>query len=266
MNKQVGIVGYGYVGKAYHKMFPDAIIYDEPLGIGSRKLINACDMAIVCVPSDPLRNGELDMHIVEDVIDWIETPLILIKSALWPGTVDRLVKKTGKKIAVSIEYLGMGKYYIPIDYPDPEDPRKHQMIVIGGGEETASKCAEILWEKMSPTIRIYINSALEVEIGKLVENSYPALKVTWINCLYNLAKKSNTNFIRIHQGWTADPRVDGMHQRTTSNKRGWKSHCWDKDVPALAKFAKDMGAFDMEKLIKLILKLNKEHLRENDKF
>ena len=259
----IAIIGAkGYVGTAYNKMFPEAILYDEPLGIGSRKSVNSADMAIVAVPTDPLKDGSLDMSIVEEVVDWLETPLILIKSALMPGTVDRLVKKTGKKIAVSIEYIGMGKYYVPMEYPDPEDPRKHQMIVIGGEEETATKCAELLWEKMSPTIKIHINTALEVEIGKLVENSYPALKVTFINCLFNLAKKSGANFIRLHQGWTADPRVDGMHLRTTSNKRGWKSHCWDKDVDALAKYSKNVGALDMEKLIKTVIRLNKQHLKE----
>jgi UDPglucose 6-dehydrogenase len=256
---KIGIVGYGYVGKAYHKVFPDAIIYDEPLKIGKREEINKCDMAIISVPTDPMPDGSLDMFIVESVVNWVKSPLILIKSALMPGTVDLLVKKTGKKIAVSIEYVGMGKYYVPPNYPDPTDPTKHQMIVIGGEEETATKCAELLWEKMSPTVRIYLNTALEVEIGKLVENTYPALKVTFINCLYNLAKKSGANWIRLHQGWTADPRVDGMHLRTTSNKRGWKSHCWDKDIPALKKYAKDVGAEDMYELIEKIIELNKKH-------
>ena len=260
--KKIGIVGHGYVGKAYNKVFPEAVIYDEPLQIGNREAINLCDMVIVSVPTEPLPDGSLNMSIVEDVVNWIEAPLILIKSALMPGTVDRLVEKTGKNIAVSIEYAGMGKYYVPPQYPDPEDPTKHQMIVIGGEEETATKCAELLWEKMSPTVRIYLNTALEVEIGKLVENTYPAIKVTFINCLFNLAKKSGANFIRLHQGWTADPRVDGMHLRTTSNKRGWKSHCWDKDIPALKKYARDVGANDMYELINKIIELNKKHLKD----
>ena len=120
---RVGIVGQGYLGTAYSKLFDDAYIYDEPKKIGNREELNQCDIALVAVPTDPLPDGSLDMSIVEDVISWLDTPLILIKSALMPGTVDKLIEKTGKKIAVSLEMIGMGKYYLdPSKYPDPVDP------------------------------------------------------------------------------------------------------------------------------------------------
>lgn len=260
------IIGYGYVGKAYNKMFPEALIYDPYADIpadysATKEEINKCDLALVCVPTD-LKDGKLDMSIVEEVVGWIETPLILIKSALQPGTVDRLVKETGKNIAVSVELVGMGKYYTPAQYPDPKDPTKHQTLIIGGEPKTAEACAEILWSKMSPTISIHLVSALEAEITKLVENAYGALKVTWVNTLMSLAQKSGTSFIKIHQAWQSDPRVEGMHQRAVSFNRGWRSHCWDKDPPALARYAESIGADDMAKLINTILELNQGHLSE----
>jgi len=263
--KRIGLVGMGYVGKAYNKVFPDAVVYDEPKKIGTREEINKCDMAIIAVPTDPKEDRTLDMSIVEDIISWIETPLILIKSALAPGTVDRLVKETGKKIAVSVEYIGMGSYFIPDQYPSPTNPRQHPMILVGGELETATACAEILWENVAPTTRIHLLSALECEISKLVENSYPALKVTFINCLMSLAQKSDSNFIRLQQAWTADPRVDGMHLRALSYKRGWSSHCWNKDIPALAEYAKSIGANDMEKLIDTVIEINSDHKQINEK-
>lgn len=270
-NPSVAIVGYGYVGKAYHKVFDKALIYDPPQGLyagrdsekAGLEAVNKCEIAIVSVPTDPTPEGPLDMSIVESVVKKLDTDFILIKSALNPGTVDRLVAETGKKIAVSVEYVGMGNYYIdPHDYPDPNDPRKHQMIVIGGEEETATYLAQVLWDKMSPTIRIHVISALEAEITKLVENTYGALKVSWVNALYNLATKGGGNFVKIHQAWTADNRVDGMHQRTTKFKRGWTSHCWDKDIPALAAFAENVGAKDMVKLIDTVMEINAGHLEE----
>lgn len=284
--KQIAIIGYGYLGKAYHKVFPDAEIYDPYYEIEdttapyigtmpptptaflkpytNKSAVNQCDLAIVCVPTDPLPDGSLDMSIIDDVISWLDTPLILIKSALMPGTVDRLVKETGKKIAVSVELIGQGNYYVdPHSYPDPLDPQKHKTLIIGGELDTATACAEYLWDKMQPDIRINLVSALEAEITKLVENAYPALKVTFINTLYNLTQKAGANFIQVHQAWTSDSRVDGFHQRTVSFKRGWKSHCWDKDLPALKHYAEDIGARDMQKLIKTVLDLNKEHLSEN---
>ena len=261
--KQVAIVGYGFVGKAYNKMFSDAVIYDEPNKVGSREEVNKCDLALVAVPTNLKNDGTLDMSIVEDVVSWLETPLILFKSALQPGTIDRLVKETGKKIAVSIEMIGEGNYFLPEKYPNPLDPRQHPMLIIGGEEKTATACAEFLWDKMSPGINIQIVTALEAEIGKLIENAYGALKVTWANTMFSLTEKSNTNFIKLHQAFLADSRVDGIHLRTLSWKRGWKSKCWDKDVVALKNYAKTIGANDMFKLLDAVIELNKEHLTKN---
>lgn len=269
---QISLIGNGYLGQAYNRVFPEALVYDEPKELyagqdtleAGRLAVNACDLAIVAVPTDPMESGELSMEIVEEVVNWLDTDLILIKSALMPGTVDRLVEKTGKKIAVSLEMIGMGKYYLdPSKFPDPVDPQKHQTLIVGGELDTATKCAEVLWDKMSPNIRIHLLTAREVEMAKLIENAYGALKVTWVNLMYDFITKGGGNFIRTQQAWTSDTRVDGVHLRTLSTKRGWKSHCWDKDLPALKKAAEDVGEKGMARMVETILELNKGHLGEN---
>lgn len=263
----VAIVGYGVVGQAYGKLFPDAVIYDpfhpdpEIVKNSNKDDVNKCDIALVAVFTKAESDGSLDMSIVEEVIDWIETPLILIKSALQPGTTDKLIAKTGKKIAVSVEFIGEGNYPIHFwKYPHQDDPRLHQMLIVGGETKTAEACAEILWSKMSPDIKIHLTTALEAEITKLVENSYGALKVTFINTLMTLAKQSDSSFINIHQAWQSDPRTDSMHLRAVSFNRGWVSKCWDKDVPALVAYAKQVGADDMTQLFETILNINERHL------
>lgn len=275
---KTAIIGYGYLGKAYHKVFPEAVIYDEPNklfieapnlvwsidGVSieldeARQKINECDIALVAVPTDLADNGELDMSIVEDVVGWLETPTILIKSALQPGTVDRLVKETGKNIAVSVELIGEGTYYQPPHkYPDPRNPKKHQMIVVGGEEPGRSIAAELLWSQMSPDIRIHLVSALEAEITKMAENTYGALKVTWSNVLRDVCDSYGVNFIRVHQAWSEDGRVDPMHTRSVSFNRGWNSKCYNKDVSAFAKLSKS-------KMLDGLLDDNKRHLDMNDK-
>lgn len=273
----VAIVGYGVVGRAYSKLFPEAVIYDpfvtdqtwtDKLGNEVRACdttkdqVNECDITLVAVFTPHKQDGSLDISIVEEVIDWIDTPLILIKSALHPGTTDYLVEKTGKNIAISVEYIGEGNYPVLFwKYPHQDDPRMHQMLVVGSPlPGVAERCAEILWSRMSPDVKIHLTTALEAEITKLVENSYGALKVTFINTLMSLAHKSNTSFLRIHQAWQSDPRTDSMHLRAVSFNRGWRSKCWDKDVPALAAYARTVGADDMAELFETVIRLNERHL------
>lgn len=255
MDYSVTIIGYGWVGRAYHKVFPDAVIYDPFVypDTSSKAEVNKCDLALVCVPTDAKKipnevivnkdekmyprfgSDQLDMRIIEEVVGWLKTPLILIKSALQPGTIDKLVKETGKKIAVSVEMVGEGKYFIPYwKYPHPENPLFHNFLIVGGEDETARRCADFLWAKMSPDINIHLTTALEAEICKLMENAWGAQKVTFANVIYDICEKLGANYTRVLQAWGADGRTEKMHMRVIPGKRGWKSKCYDKDVPALA--------------------------------
>lgn len=280
----VAIVGAGWVGNAYLKMFPEAVVYDEPQKyfkdsdgnveemrtdqdiINGRVVVGNCDLALVCVPTpltindNDIRNKnpkqELDMSIVEDVVDWIDTPLILIKSALQPGTTDRLVKETGKNIAVSVEMVGEGKYFVPYwRYPDAEDPTKHSFLIVGGEDETARRCADFLWRKMSPDIDIHILTAIEAEIVKLMENTWGAQKVTFANVMYDICEDLGADYTKVLQAWGADGRTEKMHMRVLPHKRGWKSKCYDKDIPAL-------GGLDRSGWIDKLVEVNKVHLNE----
>lgn len=272
---KVAIVGFGVVGKAYGQLFPDAVVYDpyskdtfngKPVRETTQEEVNSADIALVCVWTAGKEDGKLDMSIVDEVVGWLETPLILIKSALHPGTVDRLVEETGKRIAVSIEYIGEGNYYVPPEkYPDTKDPRKHRMIVVGGELEVAEACAEIIWSRLSPDTRIHLVTALEAEMCKLIENSYGSLKVTWSNAIRTLIEKNGQSFIRSHQAWTADGRVDSMHTRSVSYNKGWTSKCWDKDTRALKEFAVNSGADDLAKLMDTVIAINNDHLALNEK-
>lgn len=264
---EVALIGNGYLGQAYEKVFPEALVYDEPKELyagqetleAGRLAVNACDVGIVMVPTDYLESGELDTSIVESVVDWLETDTILIKSALQPGTTDKLVAKTGKNIAVSVEYIGEGTYWQPPHkYPHPQDPKQHQLLVIGGEEPARTKAAEVLWERMSPDIRIHLVTALEAEITKMAENTYGALKVTWSNVLRDICKEYGANFIQVHQAWSEDGRVDPMHTRSLEHNRGWKSKCYTKDCNAFANLS---GS----EMLKGMILDNERHLKINDK-
>ena len=102
LKTKVGIVGYGYVGNAFYNFFKnhyETVIYDPSYILSvSKEEINKCDLAVVCVPTPENDDGSCNTSIVEDTIDWLNTPLILLKSTVEIGTTDRLIKTYNKNI------------------------------------------------------------------------------------------------------------------------------------------------------------------------
>ena len=68
---QVAIIGYGYVGKAMHKIFPNALVYD--VNMGSQDEVNEkAELAIICVPTPSKEDGFCDTSVVEEMIGWLD--------------------------------------------------------------------------------------------------------------------------------------------------------------------------------------------------
>lgn len=256
--KKITIIGHGYVGQGYHKVFPEAIIYDEPKKIGTKKEVNNCDLAIISVPTPMLEDGKCDISIIEDVINWIETPLILIKSTIPPGTVDQLKKKTGKKICFSPEYMGEGKYFISKwKYPDPLNPISHTFQIIGGDKKDCDDIVGILCEKLGPEKFYYIIDAVEAEIIKYMENSWGATKVSFCQEFYDLCQIFGVSYNKVREGFLLDSRVERMHTSVFPHKRKWGGKCWPKDIHAIVKKAEEMG-YSMD-LLKQVIKNNDKY-------
>lgn len=258
--EKVAIIGYGYVGKAMHKIFPDAILYDKEQNLNTLDEVNQCGLAIICVPT-PMKEDsskefkEADISIVEEVVGWIKTPLILIKSTIPPTTTDYLIKKTDKKICFSPEYVGEGKYQItPWKYPDPKDPRLHDFFIIGGEKETREKICNFFVNKLGPEKTYYLVNAVEAEIIKYMENSFLALKVIFAQEFYELCQKLDASYIKVREGWALDKRVDKSHTAVFVDNKGFAGKCLPKDLNEIVSKGESLGA-DMS-LIKTILRKN----------
>ena len=259
MNK-IAIVGMGVVGNGMLKYFPDAYQFDEPKGIGTREEVNKCDLAIVCVPSPMKEDGSCDTSIIESVVGWLKTPLIMIKSAVRPGTTDTLIGLTGKHIVVSPEYLGESSYYIPDRFLDPANPLKHEFLILGGSDEDCSDVADIFTPVVGPITRIRIMKPIEAEIIKYAENSFFATKVIFVNELRNICEKLGANWHRVREGWLDDPRIGAMHTAVFKDKRGFGGKCFPKDLNALISVAKENN-FDPI-LLEAVWKSNKRFWKD----
>lgn len=239
-NKVAVIGAKGYVGRGMMKIFPDAYQFD--LGLGSKGEVNEnCELAIVCVPTPSRENGSCDISIVEEVVSWLATPLILIKSAIEPGAAAYLSEKYNKKIVVSPEYMGEGKYWTPPKYPDPQNPITHGFVVLGGPFELCSRIADIFTPVLGPATRFRFVSAIDAETIKYAENAWGMIKVMFANQLRNFCEAAGANWHMVREGWLDDPRVEPMHTAVFANKRGFGGRCFPKDTKAFVHIAKVLG-------------------------
>jgi len=260
--EQVAIVGMGYVGKAMRTIFPDAVQYDSKwffghrpdvlTGIGGgtiasasqnlmRERVSTCELAVVCVPTPSREDGSCDTSAVEEVVGWLRTPLILIKSAIPPGTTDRLHKATDKRIVVSPEYIGESRYYVPDRFLDPQNPLKHEFLILGGTDADCEAVADIFAPRVGPACRIRITAAVEAELIKYAENSFFATKVAFANELRDICTAYGASWHRVREGWVDDPRVGVMHTAVFPQDREFGGKCYPKDLAALAHSAKERG-------------------------
>jgi UDPglucose 6-dehydrogenase len=270
---QVAIVGFGYVGHAVHKVFPDALVYDPRLSgaqfnelteagvrLAQKNEINSqCGLAIICVPT-PMQDSPdefkaVDLSIVEKTVSWLQTPLVLIKSTVPPGTTDRLERQTGKSICFSPEYVGEGKYHISEwRYMSPTDPRTHEFLIIGGRPDVRDRVANYFVRRLGPEKVYYLIDAVEAEIIKYMENSWGALKVVFANEFYQLCQSMGASYIRVREGWALDNRVERMHTAVFVDHEGFSGKCYPKDLNGIVSHADRLG---------VNLSLVKTALREN---
>lgn len=233
---KVGIIGYGHVGKAMKELFVDAMIYDEPLHIGNREEINSCDVAFICVPTPQGEDGACNTSIVEDVIEWLKTPLIIIRSTVYVGFCDKQAQKHDKEIVFQPEYYGE-----TVAHPFANLSSRN-WITLGGTKKGINLAIKAYQQVLNASVAIYQSSAKEAELAKYMENAFFATKVVFCNEFYDIAKKLGVDYNVARELWLADPRIGPYHTFVYDDSRGFGGSCLPKDISAIISQAKKIGA------------------------
>ncbi len=236
MQSSVAIVGYGALGHALQELFPVAVIFDEPLGIGSREEVNRCAFACVAVPTPEGEGGACDTSIVENVVGWLQTPHIILFSTVSVGTTERLVRATGKSIVHQPTYG-------PGDTPDHPfgDLRRQTWIIVGGEREHTIPVADLYKTIYNSEVTIWQTDALTAELTKYMENAYLAMKVSFCNEMYDVASAVGVDYNELRELWLLDPRIGRSHTFVFPDDRGYGGKCLPKDVRALLQTAASHG-------------------------
>lgn len=248
----VAVIGCnGWVGKAMMSVFPDAYPYD--VEVGRQSIVNDCDVAFICVPTPNLKDGSLDMSIVEDVVKWCACPLIVIRSTLQPGAADALAMTYHKQIVVQPEYLGE-----TVAHPLLNEG-KRPFLVIGGSPGNRRKLIELYQGVYNANITVRQVSLREAEIIKLSENRAIAFKVAQCQELYDVCELAKVDYYTVRDAvYGDDPRFNLWFSFVFPDNRGMNSKCIPKDVLAWSAWAETLGY--LPEITNAILSKNEEWL------
>lgn len=232
----VAIVGYGAVGKGLHQIFPNAVPYDPPLGIGSQGEVNACRYTFVATPTPATSSGLLDTSIVTEAVEWIESEFIILRSTVPVGTTDQLRQATGKRVVFQPEYG-------PAETPDHpfNNLRNVRWAILGGVRSDTIKVADLYKTTFNSDITIHQTDARTAELTKFMENAYLAAKVTFCNEFYEIATRLGVDYNELRELWLMDPRIGRSHTFVFPENRGFGGRCLPKDLSSIVRSAQMAG-------------------------
>lgn len=244
--KSILIVGYGVVGhnlaKEIEKLNPD--IYDKYKTEYNSKKNVKYDFAFICVDTPYVdKDNVCDISQIEIALQENDANIYIIKSTVLPNTTDKLIKKYNKRIVFSPEYYGGTQHCNNFEF---------NFTILGGERDICYKVQQLLQEVYDARHTFRIVDSTTAELVKYMENSFLATKVAFCLQFYEVCKQLNISYEELRELFILDPRINPSHTFIYEEHPYYKSHCLDKDVPAIA------NTFDMELL--------KEVINYNNKF
>lgn len=243
---KIGIVGYGFVGKAVEYGFKEGneiYIYDKfQKTLSLDEVVKKADVIFVGVPTPMTKEyKKIDLSIVEDVTAEIvklarkykAEPIIVLKSTIVPGTTRRLSKKNKyPKMAFNPEFLTEANYL--------EDFVHADRVVVGADNNEVKQWVVDLYRATFPKTPIFETDPTTAEVVKYMANTYLATKVIFANEMFDLCEKLGVNYDEMKKMVVADHRIYDSHLGITAT-RGFGQKCFPKDTVALLGLAKELG-------------------------
>lgn len=224
---KIGIIGRGHVGKAMNDLFVDAYVFDKNLNIGTFDEVNSCDLVFICVPTPESKDGSCDTSIVTSLIEKLDVETIVLRSTVYIGYTDEMMKKYKKEIVFQPEYYGE-----TIDHPYKNLDNRN-WLSFGGNTKSVNKAIDAYKKVINSNVKIHIGNARDIEFAKYMENCFLATKVTFCNEMYDIAKKLNVDYNLSREIWLADERIGRSHTFVFEDKRGFSGKCLPKDLHSL---------------------------------
>ena len=255
----VGIIGNGVVGAALvawlqkYNTDVNCHIRDPKHGLNDK---TECDIYFIQVPVETKENGAQDIQQLENAL--FEIPIdkpVFIRSTITPETFNHISQLRGIRIYYMPEFLS--------DRTAVEDFENQTLVCtcVGSQYEKSKQDAD-LFRRVFADRKIIEMSSMEAILAKYIHNIFGALKVTYFNAAYDLARQLDSSYNNIIKCLVSTGHISKTYTDVPGHdgKRGFGGKCFDKDLRA---FEKLFRYTRFGKIIEPIDKLNCE-IRRND--
>lgn len=244
---KIGIIGYGFVGKALYNGFstPDVEFYlvDPLLNTSVEKMYSVFrpEIVFISVPTPMNQNGAIDDTIIKESLRQVhcfdENVLCVIKSTVTPDVItslqnihqrivynpEFLTEKNANEDFINSEFLLLGGEYKDVDYVEK----------LYANHSLCQPC---------PVVKVDLQAA---SIIKYTINCYLATKVVFFNQMNSIFKQSGskTDWNHIINSIGLDSRIGSSHMQVPGHdgKLGFGGACFPKDTVALIRYSESIG-------------------------
>lgn len=247
---RIGIIGAGFVGSAIGEGFShytDVKIYDKNKEMGfDYKDVLQQDVLFICLPTPMLKNGNVDLSIIEGALERIarflpinETKAILIKSTVPPGACKKFADQWGNlEIIFNPEFL--------TERTASLDFIQQRRVILGVGTEgnTANLLmVHDLYKARFPGTRVATYHWDQAALIKYGTNVFFSTKIAFFNELTQVARALGFNGDKIAAEILEDGRIGRSHWQVPGHdgKLGFGGSCFPKDLNGFMQFARSIG-------------------------
>lgn len=184
------------------------------------------DLAFICVNTPYVsKENPCDITEVRNALNENDADIYVMKSTVLPGTCEKLENETGKAIVFSPEYYGSTHF---------SNNYSFDFTILGGEKKHCAKVQQALQNVYDGRHKFYITDHKTAELVKYMENSFLAMKVSFSIQFWEIANKAGVNYEILRELFLLDPRINPANTYVFDEHPYWKSHCYDKDIPAIA--------------------------------
>ena len=277
LEQKIGVVGNGFVGAAVKFGFSPQVgcdaevrVYDINPSKSTHELeetVNKSDFVFLSVPTPANSDGSINIDILDSALSDINEVsevdnYILIRSTVVPGTTWALQEKfSNLNLLFNPEFL--------TERSANFDFINQSRFIIGSGDSDKSALgsklfSQLIRDRFGESVSVLECTYETAEMIKYMSNCFFATKVSFLNEMYQIAKKCEVNWQQAVDGFVADGRIGHSHLNVPGHdgKFGFGGSCFPKDIQAMIDFSETMGVD--AKVLKAVWKKNLEIRPEQD--